>query len=214
MRHPVLVVCEMLEDEIRCITEKHRLSIPTIWVDRGLHDYPVRLHRRLAEIIAELDGFEYDGILLGFMLCGNALDGIRAGNLPIIFPRFHDCIDMQLSQPRDPYAFYLTAGWLKGSVSLLNTYEQAVLQYGEKKAKKFLDLSLKNYKSLTMIDTGAYPCEETLAIPQKLSALCGLPLTRCSGNYTVLEKLLCGVWDEQFCTLHPHETLSAAGIFL
>ena len=213
MRHPVLVACEMLEDEIHCIEEKHQIELPAIWVDRGLHDYPARLRQRLTEIIEEQDHSEYDGILLGFMLCGNALDGIKAGNIPIVFPRFHDCIDMQLSQPRDPYAFYLTAGWLKGPVSLMNIYEQAAQQYGEKKAKKFLDLSLKNYKSLTMIDTGAYPYEETLKIPQKLSKICGLPLMRCSGNYTVLEKLLCGEWDEQFHLLRPHDTFSAIDVF-
>lgn len=214
MQNPVLVVCQMLEDEVCCIQKKHKLNIPTIWVDRGLHDYPSRLHKKITEIIRELDHSGHDGIILGFMICGNALDGIRAGELPIVFPRFHDCIDMQLSELRDPYALYLTPGWMKGPAALQNVFLKAAEQYGEKKAKKFLDLSLKNYRSLIMIDTGAYSYEEALEISTWLSELSGLPLKKCRGNYSVLEKLLTGNWDDQFCVLQPHEFFSATRVIM
>ena len=39
---------------------------------------------------------DYDTILLGFCLCGNALHGVRAARARLIAPRFDDCIRMLL----------------------------------------------------------------------------------------------------------------------
>lgn len=214
MQKPVLVACQMLEDEIHCIFEKHQLDIPVIWIDRGLHDFPSALHDKLTEVIADLEGSDYDAILFGFMLCGNAMDGIQAGSIPIVFPKYHDCIDMQLSEERDPYTMYMTAGWLRGPNAMQNMYRNAVERYGEKKAKKYLSLSLKNYQSLTAIDTGAYSAEEAMPCFTEISEFTGLPIKKCKGNYEALEKLLTGNWDGHHCILNPHEKFSAVQAIL
>ena len=214
MQKPVLVACQMLEDEIRCILEKHRLDIPIIWMDRGLHDFPGALHDKLTGVIADLEGSDYDTILFGFMICGNAMDGIRAESIPVVFPKYHDCIDMQLSEERDPYTMYMTAGWLRGPNAMQNMYRDAAERYGEKKAKKYLSLTLKNYRSLTLIDTGAYSIEEAMPGFTQISDFSGLPVKTCKGNYEALEKLLTGNWDERVCILNPHEKFSAVQAIL
>ena len=69
----VLLSCEMLEDEMQLALQRTGVQMPIVWLDAGLHEYPAKLRAALREKIAELEQ-SYDTILLGFCLCGNAMD--------------------------------------------------------------------------------------------------------------------------------------------
>ena len=89
----VLLSCEMLEDEMQLALQRTGVQMPIVWLDAGLHEYPAKLRASLREKIAELEQ-SYDTILLGFCLCGNAMDGVGASRARLVVPRFDDCIRM------------------------------------------------------------------------------------------------------------------------
>lgn len=65
---------------------------------RGLHDVPADLRSLLQ---GEIDaaggpGAPYDAVVLAYGLCGGATAGIRAGEIPLVVPRAHDCITLFL----------------------------------------------------------------------------------------------------------------------
>ena len=61
-----LISCAMLEDEVNHILEKTHLTLPVIWIDRGLHNRPENLNQLLQEHINQLQN--QDEILLTFGL--------------------------------------------------------------------------------------------------------------------------------------------------
>ena len=93
----VLLSCEMLEDEMQLALQRTGVQMPIVWLDAGLHEYPAKLRASLREKIAELEQ-SYDTILLGFCLCGNAMDGVGASRARLVVPRFDDCIRMLMSR--------------------------------------------------------------------------------------------------------------------
>jgi hypothetical protein len=74
---------------------------------RGLHDDPPDLRSVLqAEIDAAADA--YDAVVLLYGLCGSATAGLRAGRVPLVVPRAHDCITVFLGS-RTRYQEQFTA---------------------------------------------------------------------------------------------------------
>ena len=87
-----LISCAMLEDEVNHILEKTHLTLPVIWIDRGLHNRPENLNQLLQEHINQLQN--QDEILLTFGLCGNGTAGLVSPNTMLRLPKFDDCINM------------------------------------------------------------------------------------------------------------------------
>ncbi|MEA4970663.1 MAG: DUF1638 domain-containing protein [Candidatus Pelethousia sp.] len=201
-----IIACEMLEDELAYVMRIHGCDMPITWLDRGLHDTPKRLQAQLEAAIKKYAA--YPTVLLAITLCGNALEGVGSATSRLIIPRFHDCIQMQLACERNAYSLYWTRGWLLGDQSFEAEYLRACKKYGEEKAMLVYRLMLKNYTSITMVDTGAYNIEESMDIPRAFAERFDLRLSTCKGSMRVLDKLVSGQWDEEFYTLEPGETCS------
>ncbi len=95
-----LISCAMLEDEVNHILEKTHLTLPVIWIDRGLHNRPENLNQLLCRNILT-SCKNQDEILLTFGLCGNGTAGLVSPNTMLRLPKFDDCINMlACRQPR------------------------------------------------------------------------------------------------------------------
>jgi hypothetical protein len=206
----VILACSMLEDEVTLAMEKTGCRLPVVWLERGLHEWPDRLREELCRQLERLAGA--DTVLLTFSLCGNALLGLGSPGSRLVLPRFHDCIWMCRSlaedQPAraDPRGLYLTRGWLRGEHSLARSFRRDCRTYGRKEARSlYRDMILKHYRSLVMLDTGAYPREETLAEIRRMGKTFGLAVRDCPGSTRILEKLFSGRWDREFCVIPPGE---------
>jgi hypothetical protein len=204
----VILACSMLEDEVALAMKKTGCRLPVMWLERGLHEWPGRLRGELCRRIEQLAGA--DTILLTFSLCGNALLGLGSPRSRLVLPRFHDCIQMCRSldenQPvkPDPGGLYFTRGWLQGEHSTARSFQRACGKYGRKRARSlYRDMILKNYHSLILLDTGAYPPEESLAEVRRLGETFGLAVRDCPGSTRILEKLFSGRWDGEFCVIPP-----------
>ena len=204
----VLLACQMLEDEIQRAVQRTGAQMPIVWVDAGLHEDPDRLREELQRQIALLEQ-DYDTILLGFCLCGNALHGVRAARARLIAPRFDDCIRMLLCPAAgqapavDCRCLYYTASWSRHGSSILDQYDKTAEKYGEKKAKRVYAAMLKNYEGVRLVDTGGGLQEESQDYVRRTAQLLELNYGEVTGTCRVLEKLLQGAWDEEVCITAP-----------
>lgn len=207
----VLLCCEMLEDEVKLAYRRTGAQIPTVWMDAGLHEYPERLRAELEKQIPELEQ-QYDTILMGFCLCGNALVGVGGKRARLVAPRFDDCIRMLMcrrpgSLPEvDCHCMYFTDGWTKHGEFIAAQYARTCEKYGEKKGKKIYKTMLKNYTGLRLVDTGAFDLEKGRKAIQSTADTLDLGYGEVDGSIRVLEKLLRHEWDDEFYILEPGQT--------
>jgi hypothetical protein len=204
----VILACSMLEDEVALAMKKTGCRLPVVWLERGLHEWPDRLREELCRRIGQAAGA--DTILLTFSLCGNALLGLGSPRSRLVLPRFHDCIQMCRSlaenQPVKPDTggLYFTRGWLQGEHSTAWSFQRACEKYGREQALSlYRDMIFKNYRSLIVLDTGAYPLETCRAEVRRLGETFGLAVRDCPGSTRILEKLFSGRWDGEFCVIPP-----------
>ena len=156
-----LISCAMLEDEVNHILEKTHLTLPVIWIDRGLHNRPENLNQLLQEHINQLQN--QDEILLTFGLCGNGTAGLVSPNTMLRLPKFDDCINMlACRQPRTERkqtqkdALYLTRGWTLDHEGILQQYKMLSETYDEETLNFILQTLYNGYHTLTVLDTGCY----------------------------------------------------------
>lgn len=198
----------MLEDEIQRAVQRTGAQLPIVWVDAGLHEYPDRLRQELQRQISLLEQ-DYDTILLGFCLCGNAMDGVGASRARLIVPRFDDCIRMLMSRTQgqlpdvDCHCLYFTHSWTTHGKFLTTQYDETIAKYGEKKGKRVYEMMLKNYEGICLVDTQAFDLPPCRAYIQQTAEKLNLCYGETTGSIRILEKLLRHEWDEEFYILAP-----------
>ena len=116
-----VIACEIAFREI-CHAAAHAKNLTDLeFLPQGYHHDPPHGRKCVQERIEAVPEGKYDAILLGYGLCGNILNGIKATHTPLIIPRAHDCITfflgsheryMTVSQTR-PGAYFYTSGWLE-----------------------------------------------------------------------------------------------------
>jgi hypothetical protein len=156
--------CEIVYREacLLAATGPHRVDVEFLL--KGLHDLPRQ--DMLQRIQTAIDGVDanagYEAILLGYARCNDGLVGIKAGAIPLVIPRAHDCITFFFGSRAEyrryfdehPGTYYLTSGWsernigegidyarpaydtqgVMGKLGLTETYEEMVEKYGKENA--------------------------------------------------------------------------------
>jgi hypothetical protein len=203
----------MLEDEIEKSLSDNGIETPVIWIDRGLHEYPDKLRLTLQEKIDELRDVPY--ILLAFCLCGNSVHGLYSDSSCLVIPKFDDCIHMYMAKEagKPPEVkmglLYYTKGWLDCDSSLLQQLQDYNEQYGEEDAQALIEMMYKDYTGMRLIDTGAYDVGRCMDIVKRSAEVLDMDVGVCRGTLRVIDKLLCGQWDDEFCVIPPGERISS-----
>ena len=126
-------------------------------MDYGLHRAPSLMRQTLQ---AAIDALETPGrIVLGYGLCGNSLEGVKAGRHTLIIPRVDDCIALLLGSRRAylremqkaPGTYYLHKGWLESGSDPLKEYREYEAKYGAEEAAWIMDQQYHNYERLVFI---------------------------------------------------------------
>ena len=204
----IVIACAMMEDEVNASLGRLRMDLPVLWLERGLHEWPARLHQVLQETIDRCDA---ETILLSYGLCGNALDGIGSSHSTLVAPRFHDCSHLFLSsrpgeQPvLDSSTLYFTDGYFRSERFLVNEYRSCLARYGPETTKEIYDMLLKNYRRLCLVDTGAFDLCRACVYGEQAASQLGLDFATQKGSLRVLDKLFSGQWDEEFLIIRPGE---------
>ena len=213
--------CRTLERELTAAITAEGNEDPIVWIPSGLHASPQKLTARLQET---LDGIEQDcgRVLMAMGYCGNAVVGLKNGPFELIIPKVDDCITLLLGSARrrqeisdEQGTYFMTQGWLDGEQNIWVEYEYARKKYGEKMAQSIYHDLLRHYSRLAVIDTGAYPLEDTVAETERIAGELHLHHQIMPGTLEYLRKLLHGPWnDEEFLIIPPEKTIGLEDVFV
>ena len=152
----VVIACKVFQDLLEHFLPPDMADQVT-FLDYGLHEFPIKLSSAVQEQIDNIQ--EPSRILLGYGLCGNGLQGIRAGRHTLFMPRADDCIAILLGSyqaylkefSENPGTYYLTKGWLESGSDPLREYHQALEKYGAENAEWLMDQQYRHYKRLVFV---------------------------------------------------------------
>ncbi|MGI6731805.1 MAG: DUF1638 domain-containing protein [Anaerovoracaceae bacterium] len=207
-----IIACEMMRDEVNLAIKSTNCQYPIVWLEDTLHMYPNQLRDSLQHEIDKFNKDQYDYILFAYGYCGNAFIGIESGNSSLVIPDVNDCTDLLLDgtgvKSKCKNCYYLTRGWLESEKSIDKEYDFYINRYGEKRAKRIMDVMLANYKNMMLIDTGAYDASKYEAQSKALADRLGLDFLKEKGNTHILTKLFANKWDNQFTIIPPNTTIT------
>jgi hypothetical protein len=167
----VVIACNVFEDMLKDVLPPD-MPAKVEFFDMALHITPKKMQQTLQEAI---DAVETPSlIVLAYGLCGNGLNGIRAGRHVLLIPRVDDCIALMLGSRQayleqfraEPGTYYLGRGWLEADVTRLTasgltdarygadpltTYRTYVEQYGPETAAWLMDQLYQHYRRLAFV---------------------------------------------------------------
>jgi hypothetical protein len=152
----VVLACKVFQDLFERFTKPGTIQ-KFIYLDYGLHSLPRKLNQAVQETLDAL--LEPSLVVLGYGLCGNGLNGIRAGKHTLLIARADDCIAILLGSyeryqqefKSESGTYYLTKGWLESGSNPLEEYRGYVQKYGLAKADWLIDSLYHNYKRLVLV---------------------------------------------------------------
>ena len=244
------LTCEVLARSVYLCAARSPHVVDVHLNRRGLHDDPPNLRAILQGEIDAVGGVgatgavgsaaagaPYDAILLAYGLCGAATAGLRAGSIPLVVPRAHDCITLFLGS-RDRYTAEFTGhpgtywyvqdfversddgGAFAGMGSISDaearaTHEEYVAKYGEDNAAYLME-ALGGWRShydraafvdMAIADPRGSPVGEERARDD--AARRGWTFEKLAGELILVRRLLDGDWGaDDFLVLQPGERLT------
>lgn len=187
----------------------------TLFLDQGLHVAPKKLQATIQERIDAIE--EPSLILLGYGLCGNGLNKIKAGLHTLVIPKADDCVAVFMGSRKrylDDFmentgTYYLTKGWFAAGANPLSEYHGLVEKYDTETADWLMEQQYTHYKRLLFVAHTEADLEEYR--PQALEVA-----TFCERFGMVYEEFLGGEkFVEEIATaLKSQENLSSAFILI
>ena len=166
--------CEIIYREACYLAATGPHQVDMEFLRKGLHD--LETPDMVAKVQSAIDAVDpkagYEAILLGYARCNDGLVGVKAGPIPLVAPRAHDCITFFFGSrgayrdyfDRNPGTYYMTSGWserntsdggeldrpaygmegVMGKLGLTESHEELVAKYGRENAD-FIAESLGNW---------------------------------------------------------------------
>jgi hypothetical protein len=208
-----VIACETLRDEFQYVLEKTNKDPLIIWIESGLHNRPEKLRIRLQEALETIDG---GVVYLLFGVCGNATLGLKTGNFKFVMPKVDDCISLLIGSPKkradfaaEHFSYYLTGGWMRGERNPLVEYQYSLEKYGKEKAEYITKTLYGHYKTLALLDTGAYPINKLIEETKILANTIGLEQMVVPATTNYIEEFLRGPWPpDRYIVKEPHSEIT------
>ena len=173
----VVIACQVLQSMLEQLLPDD-LAAQVTFMDYGLHRVPNKMTRNLQDAIDSVD--EPSLVVLGYGLCGNGLNGIKAGNHTLLVPRTDDCIAILLGSRQAylrefaavPGTYYLSKGWLESGSHPLKEYEEYVEKYGPAEAEWIMDQQYQHYERLVLVTHNDADMDKYRSQAQKVARYC------------------------------------------
>jgi hypothetical protein len=230
------LTCEVLARSVYLCASRSPHIVDVRLNRRGLHDDPPNLRSILQAQVDEIAA-PYDAVVLAYGLCGGATAGLRAGAIPLVVPRAHDCITLFLGS-RDRYSaeflghpgtYWYVQDYLErtddgsafGGVGAVSdaasraTHEEYVEKYGEENAAYLMEALgawRSHYDRAAYVDMGvAHPEAAGLAESRARgdAESRGWQFEKLAGELILIRKLIDGDWtEEDMLIVAPGEQLA------
>lgn len=232
------IACDVLARPVY-LGAAHSPHIVDVILERfGLHIKPAELHTKLqAHIDKAGDDDVYDAVILAYGLCGKATDGLRAGKIPLVIPRAHDCITLFLGGRERyndqfqacPGTYWYVQDFIeRGEVEETplsiggNTmadeevvYAEYVEKYGKDNADYLIEVMgtwQAHYERAAFIDMALGEEEGVAEKARQAAEKYGWHFERLAGDLILIRRLLFGDWDaEDFLVLQPGQMIEMVG---
>jgi len=231
--HLKVIACEVLAREVFYCAARALNTTDITLLTQGLHDNPDTCRRELQEAIDAVQPEAFQAVFLGYGLCNNSTAGIRAGRVPMVIPRAHDCITLFLGSKeryarlfrRQPGTYYYTSGWLeykdrggkrveytqKSGLAKQMAYREMVEKYGEENARYLVEALSAWEVRYTHGALIRFPFARRLGLEERVRAICrerGWEYCEVRGSLRLIQDGLDGRWDERrFLVLRPGEEI-------
>jgi hypothetical protein len=155
-RPVVVLACQVFQGWLERLLPEE-LAGQINFFDYGLHAVPKNLRQTIQDALDDLE--QPSLVVLGYGLCGNGLDNIRAGKHFLLIPRSHDCIAIllgsyaayQQESDLEPGTYYLSKGWLESGTNPLSESQALEKKYGPETAAWVMDTQYHHYRRLLMV---------------------------------------------------------------
>jgi hypothetical protein len=173
----VVIACQVLQSMLEQMLPDD-LAAKITFMDYGLHRVPSKMTWNLQDAIDSVE--EPSLVVLGYGLCGNGLNGIRAGVHTLLVPRTDDCIAILLGSRQAyvrefevvPGTYYLSKGWLESGSHPLKEYEEYVEKYGPAEAEWIMDQQYQHYERLVLVAHNGAEMDKYRPQAQKVARYC------------------------------------------
>ncbi len=212
----VVIACRVLEDLLVPLLPKE-LAEQVIFTDYGMHQDTKKLNETVQDTLDTIQ--EPSLVVLGYGLCGDGLNGIRAGKHTLLIPRADDCIPLLLGSYQVflrefkavPGTFYLSKGWLESGDHPLAQYEEYVEKYGPDNAARIMDMQYQHYERLMLVAHSQADLEKYRHQAQEIARYCeqwGMRYEEMLGSDAYLRRLVevatkPGEIDDDFLIIPP-----------
>lgn len=219
----VIIACQVFQDLLSRFLPAD-LNGSVSFMDYGLHRTPNKLARALQESIDRIEAPSL--VVLGYGLCGNGLNGIKAGKHTILVPRADDCIAMLLGSyaayrkefDSVPGTYYLSKGWLESGSNPLSEYREYEKRLGAEKAMWVMDQQYQHYKRLVFVAHSQEDLETYRLQAQEVARFCqrwGMRYEEVTGSDLFLRQLVETTYSperasEDFVLIQPGGELKQA----
>lgn len=224
-----MICCEVFEREVAFCIKYTDVPIDVEYTKKSAHEKPEQLRKEIQKAIDGSKG--YDAILLGFGLCGNSINGLKAQNIKLVVPRAHDCCTIFLGS-REKFNKLFTGresmpwgctGYCEKDGDYLRTtdtgkiigfdktYDEFVEKYGEENAMhiwKTLYPKTKNNQVVFIKIPETYNHTVFKKFERNMN-LQGNEIVMEKGSLFIVSKMLKGLWDDDFIVVYPGNEISA-----
>ncbi len=173
----IILACQVMESMLAGLLPEG-LASEINYFDYGLHRLPDKMTWTLQEAIDSIE--QPSLVVLGYGLCGNGLNGIKAGRHTLLIPRVDDCIALLLGSRQAyfrefesvPGTYYLSKGWLESGSHPLKEYEEYKQKYGPEDAAWIMDQQYQHYERLAMVAHNQEDLDKYRPAAQEVARYC------------------------------------------
>ena len=226
-----LIACEIVYRELCMLAAEARHIVDVEFLRKGLHDAgKEKMLGQIQQTVSAVETENYDAILLGYARCSDGLAGLKAGDLPLVIPRAHDCITFFFGSNQayqeyfsaHPGTYFRTTGWTEraghdddsvmAQLGLDRTFEEYAAKYGRENAEFIMESMggwTQEYEFLTYIDMGMARDQEYAERAREEAKERGWEFQLLKGDMGLMRDLVEGNWDEErFLVVEPGQEIA------